>query len=251
MRPIDLARAHGLSAQAIRNYEDAGILPAAGRTASGYRQYDLMHQAALHAFLALRRGHGHQQAVEIMRLINRGDAESAYRLIDATHAALLADRASMAQSGRTLSALSTADPVPVDGRPLSVGELAHRLDVHPATVRSWESSGILSPRRNTATGYREFTAETVRDADIARQLRRGGYPLRRVAQFIGSLREAGGPNALAAFLDGWQERLTARSRDLLAGAAGLDAYLTILARQEQLRAAEVSPEPARHAARRR
>ncbi|NEE23175.1 MerR family DNA-binding transcriptional regulator, partial [Streptomyces sp. SID7499] len=39
LRPIDLARRHGLSTQAVRNYEAAGILPAAGRTAHGYRTY--------------------------------------------------------------------------------------------------------------------------------------------------------------------------------------------------------------------
>jgi glutamate mutase epsilon subunit len=62
----------------------------------------------------------------------------------------------------------------------------------------------------------------VRDAEIARQLRRGGCLLRQVVQFVESLREAGGADALSAFLDSWQDRLTTRSRDLLAGAAQLD-----------------------------
>ncbi|MFD7597193.1 MerR family DNA-binding transcriptional regulator [Kitasatospora sp. NPDC059812] len=35
MRPSDLARGHGLSAQAVRNYERDGFLPPAERTASG------------------------------------------------------------------------------------------------------------------------------------------------------------------------------------------------------------------------
>nr|WP_016701425.1 MerR family DNA-binding transcriptional regulator [Actinoalloteichus caeruleus] len=35
MRPVDLAREHGLSTQAIRNYEDAGVLPPAERSGSG------------------------------------------------------------------------------------------------------------------------------------------------------------------------------------------------------------------------
>lgn len=68
----------------------------------------------------------------------------------------------------------------------------------------------------------------MRDAQIARQLRRGGYLLRQVAQFIESLREAGGADALSAFLDSWQDRLTTRSRNLLAGAVQLDVYLTLL-----------------------
>ncbi len=58
MRPIDLAREHGLSAQAIRNYDDAGILPPTERSTYGYRRYTPVHAQALRTFLALRGGHG-------------------------------------------------------------------------------------------------------------------------------------------------------------------------------------------------
>ncbi|MEV4598991.1 MerR family transcriptional regulator [Amycolatopsis sp. NPDC049253] len=225
MRPIDLAREHGLSAQAVRNYDDAGVLPPTERSDTGYRRYTPLHAQALRAFLTLRSGHGHQPTVEIMRSIHRDDTESAYRLIDAAHVALLAERDTRTEVATALSSLSTA-PAPRQGAPLTVGELARRLDVHPATLRAWETEGILRPERDRATGYRAYGPDCVRDAEIARQLRRGGYLLRQVAQFLDSLREAGGADALSAFLDAWQQRLTARSRALLAGAAQLDAYLT-------------------------
>lgn len=232
MRPIDLAREHGLSAQAIRNYDDAGILPPAQRGATGYRQYTPLHAQALRAFLALRRGHGHQQAMEIMRATHRGDIESAYRLIDAAHVALLAERDTRTEVATALGGLATTTPAAVHGRPLTVGELARRIGVHPATLRTWEGEGILRPVRDRATGYRHYGPDCVRDAEIARQLRRGRYPLPQVARFVESLREAGGADALSAFLDSWQDRLTTRSRDLLAGAAQLDAYLTLLDRPD-------------------
>lgn len=73
----------------------------------------------------------------------------------------------------------------------------------------------------------------MRDAEIARQLRRGGYPLTQVARFVDSLRTADGAAASTAFLDAWQDRLTTRSRALLAGAAQLDTYLTMLERARQ------------------
>ncbi|MCT2584027.1 MerR family transcriptional regulator [Actinophytocola gossypii] len=228
MRPIDLAREHGLSAQAVRNYEDAGILPPAERGETGYRRYTPRHAQALRAFLALRRGHGHQQATEILRATNRGDTESAYRLIDAAHVELLAERDTRAESATALGSLSATPPEPIGGRPLTVGELARRLGVHPATLRTWETEGILRPERDRATGYRQYGPDRVRDAEIARQLRRGGYPLRQVARFLESLRAAGGADALRAFLGAWQDRLARRGRDLLAGAAQLDAYLTLL-----------------------
>ncbi|MBW0275218.1 MerR family transcriptional regulator [Nocardia sp. MH4] len=228
MRPIDLAREHGLSAQAIRNYDEAGILGPADRGASGYRRYTPRNAQALRAFLALRGGHGHQQAAAILRAVHRGDRESAYRLIDGAHVALLDERATRTEVATALGSLSTTAPAPIAGRALSVGELARRIGVHPATLRTWETAGILRPDRDPATGYRHYEAAGVRDAEIARQLRRGGYRLTQVAQFVASLRAAGGAAALSTFLQDWQDRLTARSRHLLAGAAQLDGYLRML-----------------------
>ncbi|WP_263101955.1 MerR family DNA-binding transcriptional regulator, partial [Kitasatospora sp. DSM 101779] len=92
LRPVDLARGHGLSTQAVRNYEEAGILPAAERGAHGYRSYTPLHAAALDAFLALLPGHGHRTATAVMRAVNAGADDEAFRLIDESHAQLLGDR---------------------------------------------------------------------------------------------------------------------------------------------------------------
>lgn len=167
-----------------------------------------------------------------MRATNRGDTESAYRLIDAAHVALLTERDTRTEVATALGVLSTRTPAPLTGQPLTVGELARRLDVHPATLRTWEAEGILRPERNRATDYREYGPDCVRDAEIARQLRRGGYLLHQIAQFIDSLSEVGGTEALSVFLDSWQDRLTTRSRNLLTGAAQLDAYLAMLDQQQ-------------------
>lgn len=225
MRPVDLAREHGLSAQAIRNYDAAGVFPPTGRTATGHRRYSPLHAQALRAFLALRRGHGHRAAVKIMRAVNRGDTDTAYRMIDGAHVELGVERNTRAEVATALGALSDGVPPPLHGRPLTVGELARRLGVHAATLRSWEADGILRPDRDRTTGYRQYGPDSVRDAEIAWQLRRGGYPLHQVAGFLESLREAGGEAPLRAFLGSWQQRITARGRDLLAGAAHLDTYL--------------------------
>ncbi|AMY55415.1 MerR family transcriptional regulator [Rhodococcoides fascians] len=227
MRPTDLARRHGLSTQAVRNYEEVGVLPLAVRSDSGYRCYTLMHAAALDAFVALRRGHGYRPAVDIMRAVNARDDDFAYRTIDADHAALHSERGTYGETAAALKSLSTMAPRPIDGRPLTVGELARRLDLHPATLRAWEAEGVVQPTRAPTTGYREYAADAVRDVEIARQLRRGGYRLSQVAHFLESLRGAGGVDELRSFLDAWQARLSARGRDLLVGAARLDAYLRL------------------------
>ncbi|WP_418958141.1 MerR family DNA-binding transcriptional regulator [Streptomyces tritici] len=223
LRPVDLARAHGLSTQAVRNYEEAGILPAAARTPSGHRRYTPLHAAALRAFLALLPGHGHATATAIMRAVHDGAAEEAFRLVDESHAQLLDDR-------RTLRAVEGAlrdlEPVPEpEAGGVFIGPLAHRLGVRPATLRKWEAAGLVSPRRDRVTGYRMYDEAAVRDARLAHQLRRGGYPLARIAPLIAQVRAAGGLAPLEAALGDWRGRLTARGRALLAGAAALDAYL--------------------------
>src|ERR1022692_4387094 len=58
LRPVDLARGHGLSTQAVRNYEAAGIPPGAQRTPHRYRTYTPLPAQALRAFLALVPGPG-------------------------------------------------------------------------------------------------------------------------------------------------------------------------------------------------
>ncbi|GAA3167715.1 TioE family transcriptional regulator [Nonomuraea roseoviolacea subsp. carminata] len=219
---MDLAREHGLSTQAIRNYEDAGILPAAERTAHGYRTYTPLHAQALRAFLALVAGHGHQTATSIMQAVNRDATDDALRIIDESHAQLLDDR-------RTLLAVEAAlrdlAPVPQERGDTFIGPLARRLGIRPATLRKWERSGLVRPRRDPQTGYRVYGAADVRDVRLAHQLRRGGYLLEQIAPLIGQVRSAGGVAPLESTLREWGERLSARGRAMLAGAAALDAYL--------------------------
>ncbi|OXM52905.1 TioE family transcriptional regulator [Amycolatopsis alba] len=222
LRPVDLAREHGLSTQAVRNYEADGILPAAERGPHGYRTYTPRHAQALRAFLALVPGHGHATATSIMGAVNRGAVEEALRLVDESHAELLDDR-------RTLQAVTAAlrelEPVPQERGEVFVGPLSRKLGVRPATLREWERAGLLRPGRDPRTGYRVYSAADVRDAKLTHQLRRGGYLLERIAPLIEQVRSAGGVVPLESTLRDWHDRLAARGRAMLSGAAALDTYL--------------------------
>ncbi|MFC4017454.1 TioE family transcriptional regulator [Micromonospora sp. GCM10011542] len=222
MRPVDLAREHGLSAQAIRNYEDAGVLPAAERTAHGYRIYTPLHAQALRAFLGLVSGHGHQTATSIMQAFNQDATEDALRLIDESHRQLLDDRRTLQSVEAALRDLA---PVPQERGDTYIGPLAGRLGVRPATLRKWENAGLVQPRRDPRTGYRIYSPADVRDARLVHQLRRGGYLVEQIAPLIAQVRCAGGVAPLESALLDWQARLSARGRAMLKGAAHLDAYL--------------------------
>ncbi|GAA1465544.1 TioE family transcriptional regulator [Nocardiopsis exhalans] len=227
LRPIDLARGHGLSTQAVRNYEVDGILPAAERTPHGYRVYTPLHAAALGAFLALIPGHGHATAASILRSVNRGTVDAAFQLLDESHAQLLEDRRTLRaveHALRDLSPVATPEPGPGSGHTF-IGPLAHQLGIRPATLRKWERAGLVSPRRDPRTGYRVYDEADVRDTRLAHQLRRGGYLLDQIAPLITQVRSAGGLEPLEAALADWHGRLSDRGRAMLAGAAELDAYL--------------------------
>ena len=229
LRPVDLARGHGLSTQAVRNYEDAGILPAAVRTPAGYRAYTPRHARALRAFLALVPGHGHQGAAAIMRAVHVGDVGEAFRLIDESHALLLEDRRTLRaveDALRDLDGTPSARPTPrTEPQDMFIGPLAAQLRIRPATLRTWERAGLVRPRRDPQTGYRVYDAAAVRDARLTHQLRRGGYLLEQIVPLIERVRTAGGLAPLEDTLAEWHGRLTDRGRAMLAGAAALEAYL--------------------------
>src|ERR1043165_3781776 len=91
-RPVDLAREHGLSAQAVRNYERDGCIPAARRTPRRYRPHPAPHAHALRAYMALVPAHGYATAGDIMRAANAGDLDAVLRAVDGGHAQLQRDR---------------------------------------------------------------------------------------------------------------------------------------------------------------
>lgn len=220
---VDLAREFGLSTQAVRNYTDAAILPPVERTAHGFRVYRPVHVLALATFRALVPAHGHATATAIMRAVHAGALDEALALVDAGHVQLREDRATLDDVERALRDLAPEGAVAA--APVPVGPLAHRLGLRPATLRAWERAGVLVPRRDPRTGYRAYSAADVRDARLAHQLRRGGYPLNRIAAVLDQVRTAEGVEPLAATLDEWRARLTARGLAMLDGAAALAAYL--------------------------
>ncbi|MBA3292712.1 MAG: MerR family DNA-binding transcriptional regulator [Geodermatophilaceae bacterium] len=229
LRPSDLAREHSISTQAVRNYEQDGFIPPADRTRSGYRIYTELHAAALRAFLSLVPAYGHEASGGIMNALHAYELDKALMIIDGGHSQLLRDRDTLNTVRKAVEHLtSQSDNVHDQTDPgiRTIGDLAHRLRVTPATLRSWERVGILAPARDPVTGHRIFRASDTRDAELAHLLRRGGYLLGHISTVVQQIRTAGGTDQLSSALDDWQRKLTAQGLAMLNAATQLSHYLS-------------------------
>ncbi|MGY4720155.1 MerR family transcriptional regulator [Naumannella huperziae] len=232
VRPIELARAAGVSTQQVRRLEDLGVLPPVRRSAGGHRRYGPQHLAALRAYTALAGGMGASGAVAALVPLWRGEIAAVLERIDAGHGALHDERVALAELADALAALA-ADPagagqVP-DDNSLAIGDLARRLGVRTSALRVWESAGLLSPARERGTGYRRYGPGDVRDARAVQLLRRSGYLFDAISPVIAELRRAGGTPALQATLERRREVLFERSRAMITGARHLAVCLELLA----------------------
>lgn len=225
MRPVDLAREHGLSAQAVRNYESAGALPVAERTATGHRRYTAHHARALRAFLALRRAVGHGAALALMTALHRGDLEGALSLLAGAHEQLQRDRATLALVETAVGDLEQGEPRGRSPRPLWIGELAARLELSPATLRHWEREGLLAPPRDPGSGHRLYPPSVVRDAELVHLLRRGGHGLAEIDRILDQVRSLGPDSSVHSALTASRSRVTARGIALLEASAALAEHI--------------------------
>ena len=224
LRPVDLGRLAGVSAQQIRNYADAGILPVVRRTPASYRRFDDGHRRALLTYGALTRGFGLPTARAVLQAIHAGDPGAALALVDAAHAAVHVERVSLREAGVALESVAAEAPA-LPRSDLRIGEVARLLGMRTSALRVWESAGLLRPARERGTRYRLFGAADVRDARMVQMLRQSGYPLAQIESVLDGLRRTGSTDALRAAIARRHEALATRSAAMLEAAAHLQAYL--------------------------
>ena len=228
LRPVDLARAAGVSTQQIRNYEEAGLLPPVPRTPSGYRTLGPRHLGAVLTYRALAAGYGPETARGVMHAVHADDLPAALALIDAGHAALHEQRRSLHATSEALEALArqAPDTEAVPRTDLRIGEVAELLGVRTSALRVWEAADLLTPGRERVTGYRLFSPADVRDARLIHMLRQSRYPLPQIQPVLDGLRSSGSAEALRAAIGRRHAELAARTEAMLAGSAHLHAYTT-------------------------
>jgi DNA-binding transcriptional MerR regulator len=208
LRPIDLARAVGISAQAVRDYERLGFLPVAERGSQGYRQYGSQHLQAIRAARTMIAGFGWEHALHIMRAIHQNDLTTALALIDARHASIHASRCEVETMLEALQAISSELP-PATGafgskKLLSIGEVARRVGVRVSAIRFWEEQGLVRPVRDKRNRYRLYDEQQLRLLQIVTLLRKTGYNLEATRSILSRLATGTPQQALQAA----QQRLT-------------------------------------------
>lgn len=226
LRPIDLARIVGISAQQIRNYADSGILPPAPRTPTGYRTFSGRHREALLTYRSLAEGYGWDTARAVMQAVHTDDLALALSLVDAAHATAHDHRRALQDTAEALEVVAghVAGTSPPDRSGLRIGEVAARVGVRTSALRVWEAAGLLVPEREAVTGYRSYRPVDVRDARMIRMLRQGHYSLPQIRAVLEGLRSTGNSDALRAAIAERRDALTRRAAAMLKGSCSLHHY---------------------------
>ncbi len=193
MRTIDLARAVGVSAQQVRDYEALGALPPVPRGESGYRLYTRRHLDALRAVRAMTTaGYDRQQMLAVMRAAHDGDLDAALTVVDGRHAELDRQRRQVEltlDEIRTLQAGSTPNASSRRFRTLRVGEAAKAAGVQPSALRFWEGEGLLQPARDEGSGYRMYDQRQLRRLQVIVLLRGANYTFDAIRSVLDELSE--------------------------------------------------------------
>lgn len=228
MNTAAVAEASGYSVQQVRDLEAQGVIPAATRSANGYRQFSAEHVSALRAYRGLAEAVGPVAARQAMRNLRTLPVDQGAALISGFHARLKDERAQALAARHALETIrseATTDAEPVESDSMTITELSQALGVRASTLRFWEEVGLVAPERVTtrAGTARRYTLTAIREARITAALRAGGYRIPDVQTAITAVRELNEVSntitALDARLTTIAERTLAllRSGTLLAG----------------------------------
>ena len=233
LRPVDLSRAIGLSAQMARRYERWGILPPAERSATDRREYGAQHLHAILAVRAMQAGYGWQTGNRIMRLVQQGDLAAALELVDRCHASLHERRQQVEQTLEALRLIAAAITAPEEPSTtrrrrtepaLRVGDAARAVGVRVSSLHFWEAQGLLEPRRDRESGYRLYDQAQLARLRVVKVLRDGGYGFEAIRATLDEL-GAGRPESALTAIERRHQALTTASERCARATAAFWSYV--------------------------
>lgn len=225
LRTVDVARLTDYSVQQIRKLERERVIPPAHRSATRYRQYQLLHVQAVRAYRPLAVALGPVSAKQFLRDLQTQDEADTLAALDEAHQHLSLERESLLRAQD--AALHIADE-PVGGSSdddaFTIGELATALGIRASTLRFWDSEGIARPDRGAGRS-RRYSPAQVREVRIVQQLRAVGQPIPSIRQLLPALRAGQDTEQLTTALAARHQDITHRSRHLLIASTPLFALL--------------------------
>lgn len=69
-------------------------------------------------------------------------------------------------------------------RHLLIGDVAERADIAPATIRYYESIGLLTPPARSSAGYRRYADATVKELRFIKKAQALGFSLQEIAEIL-------------------------------------------------------------------
>lgn len=185
LKPIDIARKLQISTSALRHYESWGAVPQPERSPKGYRLYTNVHLAYFRCLRTMANGFGIAFTCEVLRLIQQGEMESAFWLVNKEQSKLQQEKD---VADQTLELLKDPKLMHISNQriksEMSIGEVANLTGVQPSAIRHWEKEGLIKPKREQENGYRIFTPLHVRQIFLIRTLRKTVYFLESMKEIV-------------------------------------------------------------------
>lgn len=229
LRTADVARASGYSVQQVRDLEQLGVIPAAARTANGYRSYRPLHLHALRAYRGLAGAVGPVVARQLLAGLRTRTIAEAASAINEVHVRLAREREEALLAEQALRAIHTeadARESEQDSDAMTITELSRALGVRTSTLRFWEQEGLVTPERVTSLRARRYDLSAIRTARIVAALRSAGYGIAAVREIVGSLHRLDGTAEALRVLRERLDHIALRSVELLRAGADLAAVVT-------------------------
>ncbi|MFS0838371.1 MerR family transcriptional regulator [Paenibacillus sp. 1P03SA] len=121
-------------------------------------------------------GFGMDVTAEVLRLLQKGEWNSALWCMTGAQAALYRDKKS---ADDTLAYLESGEAESPPAEPecggKSIGRVSEETGIPRSAIRYWEKEGLITADRNPANGYRTFTPHQVRKIRLIHTLRQAVY----------------------------------------------------------------------------
>ncbi|MCR8842420.1 MerR family DNA-binding transcriptional regulator [Paenibacillus sp. SC116] len=157
MRPKKLASKFIISPSTIRNYETKGLIPAAERSANGYRVYTNLHEAYLACIQAMAPAFGMEITTEVLNLLQQEKPYEALWVVRQQEVALYEEKARLKALIVDIRMYTKENQTRINEKCLTINEVSEVTQVPKSAIRYWEQAGYVTADRDPTNRYRVYS----------------------------------------------------------------------------------------------